>query len=296
MVNLGILDLHENQITDIASLKNLTNLTDLDLDDNNISNVSPLSGLVNLTILDLDGNNITDVSPLNGLVNLMILDISNNQITDFSPIAGLIGNLTEYDNSNQTPSAVKAADVNRDGVVNVQDLALVASYFRNPNFANAASNEVYPDVNTDGVVDIGDLVAVAAEIDATAAAPTLRKNLKQIPHLTAENLKQWIQLAKQLGTQKPHTQKGITVLEQLLAILISTEILPHETALLTNYPNPFNPETWIPYQLAEPAAVSISIHAADGKLVRTLGIRAFGGGYISQQISCGILGWQECVG
>ena len=40
--------------------------------------------------------------------------------------------------------------------------------------------------------------------------------------------------------------------------------------LLTNYPNPFNPETWIPYQLAWSADVSISIHAADGTEVRTL--------------------------
>ena len=46
--------------------------------------------------------------------------------------------------------------------------------------------------------------------------------------------------------------------------------LTTETALLPNYPNPFNPETWIPYQLAEPADVTVSIYAADGKLVRTL--------------------------
>ena len=42
------------------------------------------------------------------------------------------------------------------------------------------------------------------------------------------------------------------------------------TALLANYPNPFNPETWIPYQLSEPAEVSVSIYSVDGKLVRTL--------------------------
>ena len=42
------------------------------------------------------------------------------------------------------------------------------------------------------------------------------------------------------------------------------------TALLTNYPNPFNPETWIPYRLSEPAEVSVSIYSVDGKLVRTL--------------------------
>ena len=42
------------------------------------------------------------------------------------------------------------------------------------------------------------------------------------------------------------------------------------TALLSNYPNPFNPETWIPYQLSDPAEVTVSIYSVDGKLVRTL--------------------------
>ena len=48
--------------------------------------------------------------------------------------------------------------------------------------------------------------------------------------------------------------------------------VPLETDLLTNYPNPFNPETWIPYQLAAPAEVKISISAADGQLVRSLSL------------------------
>jgi hypothetical protein len=47
---------------------------------------------------------------------------------------------------------------------------------------------------------------------------------------------------------------------------------PDETALLHNYPNPFNPETWIPYQLSEPANVTIRIYAASGVLVRTLAV------------------------
>ena len=46
--------------------------------------------------------------------------------------------------------------------------------------------------------------------------------------------------------------------------------LPDKNALLPNYPNPFNPETWIPYQLAAPADVNISVYTADGQLVRTL--------------------------
>ena len=47
---------------------------------------------------------------------------------------------------------------------------------------------------------------------------------------------------------------------------------PDKNALLANYPNPFNPETWIPYQLATPADVRISIYSAEGQMVRKLAI------------------------
>ena len=57
------------------------------------------------------------------------------------------------------------------------------------------------------------------------------------------------------------------MLQQLLAALI-----PKETSLLPNYPNPFNPETWIPYQLSEPAEVTLHIYAVNGRLIRTLAL------------------------
>jgi len=50
----------------------------------------------------------------------------------------------------------------------------------------------------------------------------------------------------------------------------SIEILPTKTAMLQNFPNPFNPDTWIPYLLAEPADVVIRIYAVNGQLVRTI--------------------------
>jgi len=40
--------------------------------------------------------------------------------------------------------------------------------------------------------------------------------------------------------------------------------------LLQNFPNPFNPETWIPFQLVEEASVTIQIYSAQGKMVRQL--------------------------
>ncbi len=54
-----------------------------------------------------------------------------------------------------------------------------------------------------------------------------------------------------------------------LADLIAYEI-PSETELLRNYPNPFNPETWIPYRLASDAEVVLTIYDSTGLVVRTL--------------------------
>ena len=49
------------------------------------------------------------------------------------------------------------------------------------------------------------------------------------------------------------------------------ETLPAtQTSLFDNYPNPFNPETWIPYDLSTPADVTLTIYGANGRLVRTL--------------------------
>ena len=55
--------------------------------------------------------------------------------------------------------------------------------------------------------------------------------------------------------------------------ITSTEshlIVPENTELLPNYPNPFNPETWIPYQLTEPADVTLTIYDIQGRVVRDL--------------------------
>ena len=48
--------------------------------------------------------------------------------------------------------------------------------------------------------------------------------------------------------------------------------LPDETLSLPNYPNPFNPETWIPYQLAQDADVQILIYDVHGTVVRRLAL------------------------
>ena len=50
------------------------------------------------------------------------------------------------------------------------------------------------------------------------------------------------------------------------------ELNPKKTVLLSNYPNPFNPETWIPYRLAKDADVTLTIYATNGQPVRSLAL------------------------
>ena len=148
-------------------------------------------------------------------------------------------------------------DVNGDGSVDILDLSFVAARF-------GQDDQTQADVNGDGSVDIKDLITVASGMDRAAAAPASQyRSLEKGPTRTAVQL--WLSQALQLNLTDPTSQKGILFLQYLLASLT-----PKETALLPNYPNPFNPETWIPYQVAQPVNITISIYTVDGNVIRTL--------------------------
>ena len=149
-------------------------------------------------------------------------------------------------------------DVNQDGVVNILDLSFIAA-----NFGKIGKHAA--DVNADGVVNIVDLTLVAMAIgSADTAAPAISSlHPDDLPSRTTVTA--WLKEARQLNLPDPNFQQGLRFLENLLQTLTSKE-----TVLLFNYPNPFNPETWIPYHLATPSDVNISIYTSDGKLVRAL--------------------------
>ena len=150
------------------------------------------------------------------------------------------------------------ADINGDGSVNIQDLVLVAS-----NLGQTGENAA--DANGDGVVNIIDLVLVAGALGTTAAAPSLHPQALEM--LTATEVKHWLTQAQQLNLIDATSQRGILFLQQLLEALT-----PKETVLLANYPNPFNPETWIPYHLSKDTEVTLRIYTMNGTLVRTLAL------------------------
>ena len=128
----------------------------------------------------------------------------------------------------ESPSII--AEVNSDGSVNVLDLVVIAS-----KLGNQGQN-LEADVNRDGVINILDLILVAGMFEGSAAAPSVHL---QVPEtLTAVAVQQWLIDARALEVRDLIMKRGIMVLEQLLAALT-----PTETELLSNYPNPFNPET-----------------------------------------------------
>ena len=156
------------------------------------------------------------------------------------------------------PTEETVGDINRDGVVDILDLTIVGARFGQRGHNNA-------DLNGDGLVDIVDLVLVASEFGGEAAAPSLYPQALKL--LSAAEVRQWLSQAHQLALTDPTYLRGITVLEQLHAALI-----PQESTLLPNYPNPFNPETWIPYRLAGDAFVTLTIYDQSGQIVRTLDV------------------------
>ncbi len=162
-----------------------------------------------------------------------------------------------------------AWDVNQDGQVNMLDMMHVAQYLGEDASVNPQS-----DVNSDGAIGILDLITVAQQIgESTTSAPTMIANrgihknpfVVDTEELTPAMIRAWITQAQIENDGSIVFQKGIANLQRLLASLT-----PVKTKLLANYPNPFNPETWIPYHLANPTDVTLTIYAADGKIVKTL--------------------------
>ena len=69
----------------------------------------------------------------------------------------------------------------------------------------------------------------------------------------------------------------------VLSVRLDSIGQPKLTQLLQNFPNPFNPETWIPYQLSEDSLVLISIYDTTGKLIRTLPLGYQSAGFYNSQ-------------
>ena len=150
-------------------------------------------------------------------------------------------------------------DVNGDGTVNIFDLVIAAGQF------GQAGDNLKGDVNDDGSVNIFDLVLVAGNFGQSAivAAPATTE-----VQLTTDQKRHIASAIDQLESNSNWSNEEEIALHVLKSIL--PERLPTQTQLLANYPNPFNPETWIPFQLSQDVEVTLTIYDVTGQQVRKI--------------------------
>ena len=166
----------------------------------------------------------------------------------------------------QTASTSKY-DINGDGSVDSADVDMLLLAVL------AELTDAKYDVNGDGEVDAKDVRAVNKNVDPGAAsAPTLLGT--KLSAVQIDRLKEQIDLLIASGDRSPDTMRILTYLQQLIVMA-----RPEKTQLLANYPNPFNPETWIPYELATDTTVKITIYNTHGVVIRTLELGHQSAGY-----------------
>ena len=140
----------------------------------------------------------------------------------------------------------EATGANRSGFrVAVKNLSTGRQVATTAGDAEAGYRLAMVDIKTMRAAQVGDTL----EISAQSTNPFIGVEPLRYAMTAEDVLQGWIQLPA----------------------LVAYEI-PKETELLANYPNPFNPETWIPYRLAEDAEVSLTIYDANGQLVRTIDV------------------------
>ena len=176
------------------------------------------------------------------------------------------------------PKPALSYDINRDGAVNILDLVEAASQF------GQIGARLTGDTNSDGKVDVSDLELIGSRLGENAAAPALPidDSNSTISYYSSAVKHQFQALTALESLDSP--SRGAHIARNLLKVWLS-RMKPSvtETKLLPNYPNPFNPETWIPYQLAEAAHVQIRIYDVVGHLVRELDLGSkLAGSYLSK--------------
>ena len=202
---------------------------------------------------------------LNAGTNVLLVALDNHHANEWKGFFGFDVD-TEYTVNqpiSRTASETPAYDVNKDGQISILDLILVGQDLGRTRPTNART-----DVNKDGRRDISDLVLVARHLGEITGVPVAPSALAiSSIGLDPAVIRTWIAQAQIENDGSLAFQQGIANLQRLLALSI-----PEKTVLLTNYPNPFNPETWIPYQLSEPAEVTLRIYAVSGALIQTLNL------------------------
>ena len=236
------------RIKDLTGLEQAKQLTTFKIY-HSVPDVTPLAGLTKLETVALfsassEDRSITDLSPFKKLTNLRRLFLENVN-SDFTPLTGLT-KLEEL--------SLFAARIDDNNLIS---LIPILAGMKNLRKLNLGFNSIQDATPLAALANLESLVLW--ENPVTDAS--LRQLKLQNPGLDI------------LGVDIPAAPSNNA----------SVTVLPDETALLPNYPNPFNPETWIPYELATDTDVRITIYNAQGVVVRSLSLGHQSAGYYTDR-------------
>ena len=157
------------------------------------------------------------------------------EVKDTTPVLGLRGSIVD-----------EGTGLNNAGFrVTVKNLSTGSAVATVTTPDEAGYRSTVVDIETGRAATVGDILAISAQ------SPNPFVGVEPLRYtVTAEDVK-----------------RSLIQLPELVAYEI-----PAETQLLSNYPNPFNPETWIPYRLAEDAFVTLTIYDLSGQIVRTIDV------------------------
>ncbi|MEG9862443.1 MAG: FlgD immunoglobulin-like domain containing protein [Parvularculales bacterium] len=206
--------------------------------------------------MDVDGVTVENVVDGLGIPGDMVLSesISAPAASGSSTGSGTTADTSKY-------------DVNGDGVVDGKDKALVLDAVVTGTYVAKY------DVNDDKKLNILDYVLVEVNIDTGAAGAPALLGMK-LSTIQIDRIEEQIDLLIATGDRSPAAMRTLIYLQQLIATA-----RPEKTQLLANYPNPFNPETWMPYELATDTTVKITIYNTQGVVIRTLALGHQSAGY-----------------
>ena len=299
LTGLTGLGLYQNQISDITPLAGLTGLTQLHISQNQISDITPLAGLTSLQELHLISNPISgDLAPIANLTALTRLSLHSDQISDISPLANLTALTRLYLYSDQISDISPLANLTaltHLQVINthrISDISLIANLTALMSLSLHGNQivDITPLANLTALTGLGlhqnQIVDITSLANLTSLTYLRLENNEISDVSPLENLTALTRLflernsiadlapLRRLKEKNPSISIDIDINADLNNVqgAPTASVLPAETALLPNYPNPFNPETWIPYQLAEATDVVLTIYDVRGVVVRRLAL------------------------
>ena len=265
---LKTLLLYGNGLTSLPAdlFDGLSALEGLELYSNGLTSLPAdlFDGLSNLTYLDLRENKLTSLPSgvFDELSSLTKLYIRGNPITDYAPLRKLKaanpGVSIDIDINNNIP-------VFTDGDHTTRSIAENTAAGTNIGTAITATDTDTGDTLTYtlGGTDAKSfsIVSTSGQLQTKAALDYETKSSYRVTVDVSDGNN---------GLDRITVTINVTDVAAEAPPVQTSLVIPDKTALLTNFPNPFNPETWIPYQLAKPAEVTLTIYDIRGVVVREL--------------------------